>query len=725
MHKYAQKLAFHKIFCSLPAKNNYKKTLSTIFAIFISIIAATIFIGIIGYDPKDFLHRLFTRWVGSYEIYLNKVAVVGIAALSFIFAYKAGLFNIGISGQMIGAGLVMIVVVRHMQISHLNVPNGVGQLLLFLVAVVSGALVTIFIGVLKIFLKINEVVSSIILNWVIYFIAKYTILKANNGLYAQNTTVPQGSVNIQWNFALNGLVPGYGYLFALGIFIILAIAVFILLKFTVFGQKILSVGRSFNASKYAGYKTRIIAISTFAISGMLAGVLGFVLYTANSQGQAVAVKDNVDILPNEGYDGIAIGLISLAHPLAAIPIAFFVGLLQFGADYLGGAFPAEVSGLIISFIMIGAAMFILFEKITPIYYIIRWVYGKKGLDDYKNYENKLNGIISSYNGLYVRHKKAYKDALNNIKTRVKNTNVDKIKLQLLIKLVHQYYGLILDQAYNEYVQATKINYQQLQKHWLMQSVNKAFFPEQRALHKAKLFYQRISLKHAKKIASLRDKLLLDKETMLRNALNFFKHHAKEIGFDYNEYLMYVRRNHYEIWSVNAENLADFKHIFLDSKFTEIADQKEITSENWEKLQTMINVDEFLSHFDPEIKSIYEILTHKQKISHEEWLRVGAYLKGRNKQFRTIFTLYVKTYKQYEKLLDQNNDFISAAKRYMSDHLRLPKQQSIKRAYKFSLRRVEKIGLEASQNSLLLIWLKTSYDQALEADKTKIIAKAVI
>jgi len=89
-------------------------------------------------------------------------------------------------------------------------------------------------------------------------------------------------------------------------------------------------------------------------------------YTSTTT-NAIVISQAADALPTQGYDGIAMGLISLAHPLATIPVSFLMGLLQQSADNLGGSFPQDLSGIIISFVMLGAAMFILFERISPVY----------------------------------------------------------------------------------------------------------------------------------------------------------------------------------------------------------------------------------------------------------------------------------------------------------------------------------------------------------------------
>jgi simple sugar transport system permease protein len=87
------------------------------------------------------------------------MGILIVASLAFIFAYKAGLFNIGISGQMIVAGTVGTI------ISHLfNLGKGFNQIVVLLMCIIFGSLVAMLVGALKAFLNVNEVVSSIMLN---------------------------------------------------------------------------------------------------------------------------------------------------------------------------------------------------------------------------------------------------------------------------------------------------------------------------------------------------------------------------------------------------------------------------------------------------------------------------------------------------------------------------------------------------------------------------------
>jgi simple sugar transport system permease protein len=91
---------------------------------------------------------------------IGKIAIFAVAATSFLIASKCGLFNIGISGQMLLGAAIATIVAQHMA----SVPNGLSQIILLLISVVSAMIVAGIIGMLKAYLNVNEVVSSIMFN---------------------------------------------------------------------------------------------------------------------------------------------------------------------------------------------------------------------------------------------------------------------------------------------------------------------------------------------------------------------------------------------------------------------------------------------------------------------------------------------------------------------------------------------------------------------------------
>jgi simple sugar transport system permease protein len=124
---------------------------------------------------------------------ISRVAIFVVAATSFLIASKCGLFNIGISGQMFFGAAIATIAAQHM----ISVPNGLSQIILLLISVISAMLIAGIIGLLKAYLNVNEVVSSIMFNWIIYFIATFLLASfcaaSSDGLYTHRLDTLNGS----------------------------------------------------------------------------------------------------------------------------------------------------------------------------------------------------------------------------------------------------------------------------------------------------------------------------------------------------------------------------------------------------------------------------------------------------------------------------------------------------------------------------------------------------
>ena len=93
------------------------------------------------------------------NILLSNTGILIVASLSFIISNKANLFNMGISGQLMCAATISTLISHFCHLGH-----GVNQIVIFLLGLVVGAILSTTIGIIKVFLNVNEVVSSIMLN---------------------------------------------------------------------------------------------------------------------------------------------------------------------------------------------------------------------------------------------------------------------------------------------------------------------------------------------------------------------------------------------------------------------------------------------------------------------------------------------------------------------------------------------------------------------------------
>ncbi len=455
---------FKDAFCSTnKSVTAIKNAGSIILAIFTALIVSVLIATASGYNPGELISDLFTKAFIDWKALIVNISVLGIGSLAFIFAFKVGLFNIGISGQMLAAGMACLAVALGMK--NVNFPPVLAQIFMMSIAILTAMAVGGLISVLKIYLKVNEVVSSILLNWIIFFIVRYIIVEIMLKDATQQITA---SPDFPVQFTLNQ--NGYGWLAAIIILAILSVITFVLLKYTVFGTKMIGVGKSLNSAKYIGYNTKAYLISSFCISSAIAGILGYVLYTAGEV-MNIPISPSVDAVPVEGMNGIAIGLISMSHPLVVLPVSFIIGLFQSSAQYLvGGA--AAISNLIIGFVILGAAMVVVFLKFKPWIWFKKWAVCRTYEQNYKKYINQMDSNISKYKAAMYDATKYYALVNKDAEKMRKILNNDQ---DLINKFSQFTKEQMFEQIYNDYINERREIKAQFKKHNLIDKASQVFW----------------------------------------------------------------------------------------------------------------------------------------------------------------------------------------------------------------------------------------------------------
>ena len=389
-------------------KKSTKNVLVAFFSIVISLFVA-LFISMIIYGQGSLFYQIiaviFTAPFSEsfVKATVGSIAIFAVSALSFIFAQKVGLFNIGISGQMLFAGQIATMV--GFALSKANIPIGLGQILILLIAMMSGAAISSIIGALKTYLNINEVITSILFNWIIYFAGTYMIkMAATAGGYLANTgltteLLPSSvSLNV---FAGDGSIIN-GYWLPLLVIMLVAIPVSVLIiNYSTFGKKVSTTGLSTTASTYAGINIQKKRMIAMMISGLLAGLLGAMIYCG--QTNQVFVTISTKTIPAEGFNGISVGLIAMTNPIGVLPISLFFAMVQNAKASIQSAYSVDpaIADLMFGVIVYGAA------AISLIYYFKPWIWmrkvvdGKKNAVDYRSYSHHLaNKIEESRGAIY-------------------------------------------------------------------------------------------------------------------------------------------------------------------------------------------------------------------------------------------------------------------------------------------------------------------------------------
>ncbi|AAT76023.1 ribose ABC transporter permease component [Mesoplasma florum L1] len=285
------------------------------------------------------------------------LAVFILLGLGLALGFRIKLFNMGGSGQAIGGLLITYLFLNAVTggSDFSNLPGGYG-ILLFLIFIVSGAIVSSLTGILKVLFNIHEVATSIVINWILWYLLKYVLfIKFDTQLNSPN--LPEVFGSQLWVFAI---------IFAL----VSIVLVFVVCETTTVGYKYKVVGTQSTAAKYAGIKTNSFIIGVTALQGVFISAAGFFYY--------FGLKSNIsvtnDIMPLLGFDGIPIALVAFNNFLGIIPVAILWAVLKDGIQltmnspqYMG--LPSETSDLLFGIIILFSTMYLLLMKINISNYV--------------------------------------------------------------------------------------------------------------------------------------------------------------------------------------------------------------------------------------------------------------------------------------------------------------------------------------------------------------------
>ncbi len=277
--------------------------------------------------------------------YVDFLTPMIFAALAVAVAFRTGLFNIGVAGQMLTGAFISTVL-----IGYSSLPAVAAKPLVILISAAVGALMGILIGFLKYRFNINEVVSSIMLNYIANYIISFFI----NTRFADPVSRQSVEVSAASRLTLHQyLIGGYRYDIALG-FVLAVIMVFVV-KFifdrTVLGYELRAVGLNKEAAGYAGIKVNNSIVLSMGLSGMLGGLAGATYY----MGYLASIQPRV--LPGTGFDAIAVCMVGGSSPVGILFATFFLEIIEKGSTYMSSQanLEAEIASVIMGLILLTSA----------------------------------------------------------------------------------------------------------------------------------------------------------------------------------------------------------------------------------------------------------------------------------------------------------------------------------------------------------------------------------
>jgi len=399
-----------------------KKPLGKVKVSLLSILTGLIFgliiVWAIGGEPIRFLGALVTSGFKN-NIAINQLliftSVFILSGLANAFAFKTGLFNIGVSGQMLaGGGLSLYLSITIFD----NMNKMVAIPLLIIIAMATSGLIGLLVGWLKTKFNVHEVVSTILLNWIIFYLIKWLFILPGTPKNSSGDSLKS------LHTFTSGSVSEGGWPIAILISISVLVIVAVLLKITVFGKKLKITGLSTDGAQYAGINVKRSIILSMVISSVIAGVLGFVFYFGK-QGFMPAFQTTA--LPTIGFDGIALSLLAFNNPIGILPISFMYAMFKVSATFIEpGILPPNISNqtisLIFSIIIYAAAVSVLFYKFRPVSFIIKMIRISK--------DNRLITMKLKFKENLLKRKEEYNELENTIKEKI---DVLSIKIKSLDK----------------------------------------------------------------------------------------------------------------------------------------------------------------------------------------------------------------------------------------------------------------------------------------------------
>lgn len=336
-----------------------QKYMIPVFTILLSLIVGALVIALLGKNPFRAYYNLLqgsglapkSSYAGhkgmitDFTSFLNALTPMLFASLAVLVALKAGLFNIGVSGQMLAAGFTATVV-----IGYSGLPAAAAKPLVIIIGFTAGALVGALVGWLKHRFNINEVVSTIMLNYITQYIVSFFI----NTFFVHPVSRQSVSVSNESRLTLVDVVVGdYKMDIPLGILLAVMGVVLTALLFgkTTLGFEMKAIGSSIKAAEYAGIRVGRTRILAMLISGGLAGLAGVTYYL----GYFASIQPKV--LTTTGFDAIAVALLGNSSPVGIVFSSLLITIISKGSTYMSSAsgVQAEIASAITGMILLFSA----------------------------------------------------------------------------------------------------------------------------------------------------------------------------------------------------------------------------------------------------------------------------------------------------------------------------------------------------------------------------------
>lgn len=352
-------------------KNKLVNILVPLVSILLAFIIGCVVMAVLGANPFVALQSLFIGAFGNARnlgTTLARSTPLIFTGLCACFAYRCGVFNLGGEGQFLFGATAAFCTVH-----CLGLTGFPGMLAAMLVGTLAGGVWGMIPGILKITRGLNEMIISIMLNYVATLFMG--VIYTN---WIRDVTVPQ-TPSIDGSLKLSRVIPSMRFTWAFVIALLVGVLLYYFLYWTAPGFKLRAVGLNMTASRFDGFPVNRYILISFIVSGAIAGLggasdlLGTQYRLINGYGAGY------------GFDGVAMALIGQLHPLATIVVAIFFAALRVGSTSMQVAtgVPTSVSDIIQALVIVFSVAGMALTKLPEFEAFRLRVFQKKGKEGQK------------------------------------------------------------------------------------------------------------------------------------------------------------------------------------------------------------------------------------------------------------------------------------------------------------------------------------------------------
>jgi simple sugar transport system permease protein len=269
-----------------------------------------------------------------------------------LFAYKVGMFNIGVAGQYVAGACGCLYAALAWKLPWLPC---------LLIGMAAAALLGVIAGLLKTKCNVNIVISGIMLNWITLYLTNLILgtVKSPMSPYTLSLLGTNPSALLP-NLGLGQFFSNEkSVTIAIPLAVVMAVLVWLVLNKTKFGYELKATGLNYHAAKYAGMKEDRNIIMTMLISGALAGMGAGLLFLSGIEDWETTISS----VPAVGFNGIAVAFLGGLNPIGSILSAFFIQYITLGGGNVDlQVYCSQIASLISSLIIYLCAFVVFFKR---------------------------------------------------------------------------------------------------------------------------------------------------------------------------------------------------------------------------------------------------------------------------------------------------------------------------------------------------------------------------